>query len=78
MNDFKPTSGIGQGQKLAKPLHLQRLEASLDMNPFMSYAHKILSRPLSSSESENSDVDVETLNPGDKYYNGIKVSKSGM
>lgn len=64
------------GQRLSQPLHIQRLEASLDMGPFMSYAQNLLVRPLTSSEdsdSENADI----LSPDDKLMNGVVVSKRG-
>lgn len=44
---------------MAVPLELQRLEASLDMGPFMQHAHEILSHPLTSSEAEDSDTGSE-------------------
>ncbi|CAD7093608.1 unnamed protein product [Hermetia illucens] len=75
MTETKIPSGFLPGQSLAKPLHLQRLESSLDMRPFMNYAQSVLSQRLTSSESSDSDSDNETVNPGDKYYNGIKTSK---
>lgn len=40
---------------IAEPLHLQRLEAALDMGPFMSYARHQLSQPLSSDEDSNAE-----------------------
>lgn len=66
-----------RGQTLAKPLNIQRLEASLDIKPFISYAEDILSRPLSSSEDSDSDINTELLAPGDKILNGIVTSKCG-
>lgn len=66
-----------QGQQLAKPLNLQRLEASLDIHPFLTYAQDILSRPLSSSEDSDVEVNTELLAPGDKVLNGIVTSKCG-
>lgn len=65
------------GQKLAPPLNLQRLEASLDIRPFLSYAQDILSRPLSSSEDSDDEVNAELMSPGDKILNGIVTSKCG-
>lgn len=44
-----------QPQTIAQPLHIQRLEASLDMGPFMNYAQNMLLRPLTSSEDSDSD-----------------------
>lgn len=66
-----------QGQQLAKPLNLQRLETSLDIHPFLTYAQDILSRPLSSSEDSDVEVNTELLAPGDKILNGIVTSKCG-
>lgn len=65
-----------RGQTLAKPLSIQRLEASLDIKPFIAYAEDILSRPLSSSEDSDSDINTD-LAPGDKVLNGIVTSKCG-
>ena len=41
--------------QMAEPLHLQRLEAALDMRPFMHYARDILSHPLTSPEDTEAD-----------------------
>lgn len=65
------------GQQLAKPLPIQRLEASLNIAPFMTYAQDILSHPLSSSEDSDSDVNTDILAPGEKVLNGIVTSKCG-
>lgn len=65
------------GQQFAKPLNIQRLEASLDLHPFLTYAQDILSRPLSSSEDSDIEVDSEVFAPGDKILNGILTSKCG-
>lgn len=66
-----------RSQQLAKPLGIQRLEASLDLHPFLAYAQDILSRPLSSSEDSDIDDDSEVLAPGDKILHGILTSKFG-
>lgn len=63
--------------RLAQPLHIQRLEASLDMGPFMAYAQNLLLRPLTSSEDSDSDLNAEILSPDDKLMNGVVVSKRG-
>ncbi|XP_059621349.1 chromatin-remodeling ATPase INO80 [Phlebotomus argentipes] len=52
------TFGSASGQILAKPLHLQRLEAALDMGPFMAYAQDFLSRPLTSSDESEVEGEV--------------------
>lgn len=64
-------------QKSAEPLHIQRLEACLDLGPFMKYAQEILSRPLTSSDDSDSDVNPEILGPGDRVMNGVVSSQSG-
>lgn len=62
----------------AEPLHIQRLEASLDIGPFMKYAQEILSRPLTSSDDSDSDVNTEILGPGERLMNGVVSSQSGI
>lgn len=62
---------------VAKPLHLQRLESSLNIEPFMAYAQEILSHPLTSSEDSDSDVNTGCLAPDEKVSNGIVTSKCG-
>lgn len=65
-------------QKSAEPLHIQRLEACLDIGPFMKYAQEILSRPLTSSDDSDSDVNPDMLGPGDRVVNGVVSSQSGI
>lgn len=64
-------------QNAAEPLHIQRLEACLDLGPFMKYAQEILSRPLTSSDDSDSDVNPEILGPGDRVVNGVVSSQLG-
>lgn len=81
MNDSTITNTFGfnlnHGQEMAKPLFTQRLEASLNIDPFISYAQEILSQPLSSSEDSDSDVNTDALAPDEKISNGIITSKCG-
>lgn len=49
--------------QMAEPLHIQRLEAALDMRPFMQQAREILSRPLTSPEESEADD-----SPGEESY----------
>ncbi|XP_058985395.1 chromatin-remodeling ATPase INO80-like, partial [Musca domestica] len=49
--------------QMAEPLHKQRLEAALDMRPFMQQAREILSRPLTSPEESEADD-----SPGEESY----------
>lgn len=76
INDIKPPIGIPQ--EMAKPLHIQRLEAALNVGPFMQYAQNIISRPLSSSEDSDSEENEEQLEAGYRNANGIVSSKRGM
>lgn len=62
---------------VAQPLHLQRLEASLNIEPFMAYAQDILSHSLTSSEDSDSDMNTDCLAPDEKVSNGIATSKCG-
>lgn len=82
MNDSTISNAIGlnlnHGQDMAKPLYIQRLEASLNVDSFMTYAQEILSQPLSSSEDSDSDVNTDILAPDEKIMNGIVTSKCGM
>lgn len=66
-----------RGQTLAKPLHIQRLEASLNIGPFMTEAQELISHPLSSSDDSDSDVNTDVQTPGEKRSNGIVTSKCG-
>lgn len=80
MNDSTAANAVrsmGHGHKMAKPLYIQRIEASLNLDPFMSYAQDILSQPLTSSEDSDSDVNTDILAPDDKIMNGIVTSKCG-
>lgn len=71
-------NGAGSSHQMAEPLHLQRLEAALDMRPFMSYAREVMSKPLTSPEEtegedspgDDTDDEVEKL-PGE-----VKKKKS--
>ncbi|TMW54018.1 hypothetical protein DOY81_000886 [Sarcophaga bullata] len=53
----QPQNGASSSapMQMAEPLHLQRLEAALDMRPFMHYARDILSHPLTSPEDTEVD-----------------------
>lgn len=81
MNDSTITNAVGfnlnHGQAMAKPLYTQRLEASLNIEPFIAYAQEILSQPLSSSEDSDSDVNTDALAADEKILNGIVTSKCG-
>ncbi|KAH9509093.1 putative DNA helicase ino80 [Bulinus truncatus] len=70
------------GRQLAKPLHIQQLEAALNLEPFMKYVESILSENNESVDesdlSENeADFFKSTLKDSDdgKMVNGITISK---
>ncbi|XP_067614395.1 chromatin-remodeling ATPase INO80 [Eurosta solidaginis] len=44
---------------VAEPLHIQRLEAALNMRPFMEYARHVLSEPLSSPGDSSEEDDAK-------------------
>lgn len=44
---------------MAEPLHIQRLEAALNMRPFMEMARHALKQPLSSGSGEDSATELE-------------------
>lgn len=81
MGDSSITNAAGfnlhHEHTVAKPLCIQRLEASLNIEPFMTYAQEILSHPLSSSDDSDSDVNTDCLAPGEKLLNGVVTSKCG-
>lgn len=74
-----PTNAIGYNlnheMAMAKPLYMQRLEASLNIDPFMAYAQEVLSQPLSSGEDSDTDVNTDLLAPDEKAVNGIVTTK---
>lgn len=81
MNDTTMTGLMGfdeQGlQSMAKPLDLQRLESSLNIEPFTAYAQEILSQPLSSSEDSDSDINGDIFGPDTKIMNSDMTTKCG-
>ncbi|XP_065355033.1 chromatin-remodeling ATPase INO80 [Calliphora vicina] len=72
-------NGAGSSQQMAEPLHLQRLEAALDMRPFMSYAREVMSKPLTSpdeTEAEDSQGDESDDEGVEKLPGEIKKKKT--
>lgn len=70
---------------------MQRLEAALDVEPFLSYAQKVLTAPLTSSDEYDESSDEDSTNNTDsssgggagsirnfrKLAYGVKASKQG-
>lgn len=71
-------NGAGSSRQMAEPLHLQRLEAALDMRPFMNYARNVLAMPLTSpDETEAEDSLGEDSDDGiDKMPGEAKKKKT--
>lgn len=72
-------NGAGSSQQMAEPLHLQRLEAALDMRPFMSYAREVMSKPLTSpdeTEADDSQGDESEDEGVEKLPGEIKKKKT--
>lgn len=64
-------------QSMAKPLDLQRLESSLNIEPFMTYAQEILSQPLTSSDDSDSDLNADAYGPNAKLMHGDLANGCG-
>lgn len=48
---------MGLGRELAKPLHLQHLERSLDVEPFLVYVEQIFNTPIRYLRVKDIDID---------------------
>jgi hypothetical protein len=68
-SNFIPTN------QLAKPLHIQRLEKSLDMKPFMIFAQNVLSQPLT-DDTDSSDSEKFSTT-AQKHFHGVATSREG-
>lgn len=74
-----PTKSLRKDD-IAKPLHLQRLEAALDLRPFMSFMDKVFEKDESAKEdssSEDSQISEDDLSQGDKIMHGVVTTKDG-
>ncbi|KAI8045964.1 hypothetical protein M5D96_002155 [Drosophila gunungcola] len=64
---------------IAEPLHIQRLEAALNMRPFMDMAKRALRKPLSSNEESDEEQavkrDQEALDSDDSSTVGVVRTK---
>lgn len=78
MTESKNSGMSYRGQTLAKPLKMQRLEASLNIDPFVAFAQEIMSNPITSGEDSDSETNADFLAPGEKVVNGVVSSALGM
>jgi hypothetical protein len=53
---------------------VQRLEAALNMKPFIEYTQAMLSKPLYSSDESELE---EAISSTDKIINGVVLSRTG-
>ncbi|XP_071454917.1 chromatin-remodeling ATPase INO80 [Hetaerina americana] len=72
----------GGAVQLAKPLHLQQLERSLDVGPFLSFVEGVFDNPISEDDEESdSEEDADLDGSSDQgmqqdgMWNGISTTK---
>lgn len=56
---------VASTSSVAKPVHIQRLERSLDMDPFLNYISQNLNTPINDDNSTSSDESDNFSNLGD-------------
>lgn len=66
-------------QEVARPLHIQRLEAALDVRPFVSHVEKILNSAGDSGSEDDSDAKStgNEMSKGDRILHGVVTTKQG-
>ncbi|XP_048477977.1 chromatin-remodeling ATPase INO80 [Plutella xylostella] len=66
-----------QRQEVARPLHIQRLEAALDVRPFVSHVEKILNSAGDSGSEDDSDAKStgNEMSKGDRILHGVVTTK---
>lgn len=65
--------------EVARPIHLQRLEAALDIRPFVNQVENILNSDDGSCSEDDSDSNIleKEMSRGDKLMHGILTTKQG-
>ncbi|CAG4960273.1 unnamed protein product [Colias eurytheme] len=63
--------------EVARPIHIQRLEAALDIRPFVNQVERILNSDGGSDSGDDSDIlsMSNELSKGDKLMHGVVTSK---
>ncbi|XP_063896881.1 chromatin-remodeling ATPase INO80 [Helicoverpa armigera] len=63
--------------EVAKPVHIQRLEASLDVRPFVSQVERILNSDVASDSDDDSDAKSfgNEMSKGDRMIHGVVTTK---
>jgi hypothetical protein len=68
---------MGLGRELAKPLHLQHLERSLDVEPFLAYVEQIFNTPIRYTKVKDTNtvkMNIGLLEPGTSdFYNPLYI-----
>lgn len=65
--------------EVAKPVHIQRLEAALDVRPFICQVEKILNSDGTSETDDDSDKSmINEMSKGDRLVHGVVTSKQGI
>lgn len=63
--------------EVAKPIHIQRLEAALDIRPFVSQVERILNSDVASDSNDDSDSRSisNDMSKGDRMLHGVVTTK---
>lgn len=66
--------------EVAKPVHIQRVEAALDVRPFVSQVETILKSEVNSDSEDDSDAKSTNneMSKGDKLVHGVVTTKQGQ
>ncbi|XP_053615593.1 chromatin-remodeling ATPase INO80 isoform X2 [Plodia interpunctella] len=74
-------AGVGKSSlrrhEVARPVHIQRLEAALDIRPFVNQVERILSMEDGSESDEDSDTKsiINEMSKGDRIIHGVVTNK---
>lgn len=65
--------------EVARPIHIQRLEAALDIRPFVNQVERILNSDGGSDSDDDSDGKsmVNEMSKGDQDMHGVVTTKQG-
>jgi hypothetical protein len=66
--------------EVAKPVHIQSLEAALDVRPFVSQVERILNSDDDIESEDDSDAKsiVNEMSKGDRIIHGVVTTKQGQ
>lgn len=65
--------------EVARPVHIQRLEAALEVRPFVGQVEKILNSEGGSDSDDDSDAKSisNEMSKGDRIVHGVVTTKQG-